>query len=122
MRMPFGKYQDVELEKVPKPYLRWLRNQSWVGGWLIHAIDQVCCDGTAPVNPSENCQPATREKPQVEPYSLHSCQQIRDKDQKVIAWMTDPQLANEICRFLNDNHEKFQKPVLSSTDPGFEFM
>src|SRR5262249_44260689 len=34
MRVPFGKYQDVELNEVPRPYLRWLRRQEWLGAWL----------------------------------------------------------------------------------------
>lgn len=39
--MPFGKYQDMELADVPRPYLQWLRRQDWVGGWLVQAIDRV---------------------------------------------------------------------------------
>ena len=41
MRMPFGKYADQELTEVPKQYLRWLRTQQWVGGWLVKEIDDV---------------------------------------------------------------------------------
>jgi uncharacterized protein (DUF3820 family) len=37
--MPFGKHKDVELGKVPRPYLRWLRRQPWLGGWLVREID-----------------------------------------------------------------------------------
>lgn len=40
-RMPFGKYQDQELIEIPKQYLRWLRNQKWLGAWLVQEIDAV---------------------------------------------------------------------------------
>jgi hypothetical protein len=41
MRMPLGKHAGVELTEVPKQYLRWLRGQQWVGGWLVKEIDEV---------------------------------------------------------------------------------
>ena len=41
MKIPFGKYQDQELTEIPKHYLRWLRSQKWVGGWLVKEIDDV---------------------------------------------------------------------------------
>jgi len=41
MKMPFGKHKDKELTEIPKGYLRWLRTQDWVGGWLANAVDQV---------------------------------------------------------------------------------
>lgn len=41
MKMPFGKYQDRELTDVPRPYLRWLRRQQWLGLWLAKEIDDV---------------------------------------------------------------------------------
>jgi len=41
MRMPFGKHAGVELTEVPRPYLRWLRTQPWLGAWLVDAIDEV---------------------------------------------------------------------------------
>jgi hypothetical protein len=41
MKMPFGKYKDVELNEVPRPYLCWLRRQEWLGPWLVKAIDEV---------------------------------------------------------------------------------
>jgi uncharacterized protein (DUF3820 family) len=43
--MPFGKHQGVGLTDVPRPYLRWLRRQewlgAWLGAWLARAIDEV---------------------------------------------------------------------------------
>ena len=44
MKMPFGRYQGVELNEIPEPYLRWLRSQPWVGGWLVRAVDGVLGD------------------------------------------------------------------------------
>jgi hypothetical protein len=39
--MPFGKYKDVELDQIPRPYLQWLRRQEWLGAWLRQAIDEI---------------------------------------------------------------------------------
>lgn len=44
MKMPFGKYQDVEIARVPRPYLLWLRRQPWLSKWLVKAIDEVFSD------------------------------------------------------------------------------
>ena len=41
MKMPFGKYQDVELTDVPRHYLLWLRRQNWLGAWLAEKIDAI---------------------------------------------------------------------------------
>ena len=41
MKMPFGKHLGVELAAVPRPYLRWLKGQPWLGGWLVKEIDKV---------------------------------------------------------------------------------
>lgn len=51
MMMPFGKYRDWELTKVPKHYLLWLRNQKWLGPWLAKEIDDVLTGKT--VAPSD---------------------------------------------------------------------
>ena len=44
MRMPFGKHAGVEMTKVPKQYLRWLRRQPTLGAWLATEIDRVLND------------------------------------------------------------------------------
>jgi hypothetical protein len=41
MKMPFGKHKGKELTEIPKGYLRWLRNQDWVGAWLVDGVDEV---------------------------------------------------------------------------------
>jgi hypothetical protein len=41
MKMPFGKHAGVELTEVPRQYLRWLKGQKWVGGWLVKEINDV---------------------------------------------------------------------------------
>src|SRR5262249_37908272 len=41
VKMPFGKYKDLELAEVRRPYLGWLRGQPWVGTWLARAIDEI---------------------------------------------------------------------------------
>jgi uncharacterized protein (DUF3820 family) len=41
MKMPFGKHKDKDLSEIPKPYLRWLRGQEWIGGWLAYALDEA---------------------------------------------------------------------------------
>jgi uncharacterized protein (DUF3820 family) len=53
MKMPFGKHQGKDLTEIPKGYLRWLRRQDWVGGWLVHAVDQVL-DGKQEPQPSRD--------------------------------------------------------------------
>jgi hypothetical protein len=40
-QMPFGKYTGVELEKVPRQYLLWLRRQPRLGAWLVKEIDLI---------------------------------------------------------------------------------
>jgi hypothetical protein len=50
MRMPFGKHKDKELTENPKHYLRWLRQQDWLGGWLVQAVDEA--RGLTPSKPS----------------------------------------------------------------------
>jgi len=50
MKMPFGKHKDKELTELPRGYLRWLRGQDWVSGWLAQAVDEAL--GLAPPKPS----------------------------------------------------------------------
>ena len=53
MKMPFGKHLGVELAAVPRPYLRWLKGQPWLGAWLVKEIDLVL-DGEAVGSPGES--------------------------------------------------------------------
>ncbi len=39
--MPFGKHAGIDLAQIPRQYLRWVRGQKWVGGWLVKEIDGV---------------------------------------------------------------------------------
>lgn len=41
MIMPFGKFEGMDLRDVPRPYLEWLRRQTWLKGRLVKAIDDV---------------------------------------------------------------------------------
>ena len=41
MKMPFGKHAGEELTEVPRQYLRWLRSQPWLGGWLVKEVGAV---------------------------------------------------------------------------------
>jgi uncharacterized protein (DUF3820 family) len=38
MLMPFGKYKDQPLAKLPNFYLRWLLNQSWLKPAIADAL------------------------------------------------------------------------------------
>lgn len=58
MKMPFGKFKDTELREIPRPYLRWLRSQDWLGGWLANAVAETLGEPVAnklnePWKPSE---------------------------------------------------------------------
>jgi len=61
VKMPFGKFKDKELTEIPEAYLRWLRQQEWLGPWLANAIDDVL--GLAPERPpAEPWQPSEGER------------------------------------------------------------
>jgi hypothetical protein len=60
VKMPFGKYENRELTRIPKTYLRWLRTQNWLGGWLAAGVDEAL--GIARPKPSnEPWQPSEGE-------------------------------------------------------------
>jgi hypothetical protein len=106
MRMPFGKYQGVELTQVPRPYLRWLRRQDWVGAWLVKAIDETL--GGGPGERAEDAGDHVAGEPQpVATFwvrrSGHIGQEVLDQDGRTIAWTTDDWVARVICRLLNEN-------------------
>jgi hypothetical protein len=108
--MPFGKYQDVELTRVPRPYLRWLRRQDWVGEWLVKAIEETLGGGptgrpgTTAGDGGEYGAGDPRPSPTfwVRP-SGNVGQEVLDQDGRVIAWTTDDWVARVICRLLNEH-------------------
>ena len=110
MKMPFGKYRDVELTGVPRPYLYWLRRQEWVGAWLVRAIDENL-NGGPPGRPEATADAA--EPNELGAFSVrHSGnigQEILDQAGKIIAWTTDEWTAQVICKLLNENQELFRK-------------
>lgn len=58
MKMPFGKHQDRDLTEIPRPYLRWLRTQPWLGAWLVKAIDDVLNGKTVASSDEESFEQA----------------------------------------------------------------
>lgn len=110
MKMPFGKYQDVELTEVPQAYLRWLRTQEWVGAWLVRRIDEVL--NAEPQGQPETTAADTEEQRAGETFATFSVhhsgnvgQEILDKDGIIVAWTTDQWTAQVICKLLNENEE-----------------
>jgi hypothetical protein len=105
MKMPFGRYQGVELNEIPEPYLRWLRSQPWVGGWLIRAVDGVLGDVAR--------WPDEEEVEELASFSVLESgnvgQTILNCDGEVIAWTTDAWVALVICKLLNENEELLYK-------------
>ena len=39
--MPFGKYKGLQINQVPRDYLRWLLRQGTLYGWLLDVIASV---------------------------------------------------------------------------------
>jgi len=60
MKMPFGKHKDKDLTEIPKGYLRWLRSQDWVAGWLAQSVDEVL-NGNPAVDGQEAPERSTEE-------------------------------------------------------------
>ena len=60
MKMPFGKHKDRELTEIPKGYLRWLRSQDWLGGWLANGVAEALGEAVAE-KPMEPWQPSEGE-------------------------------------------------------------
>lgn len=109
MKMPFGKYQGVKLTEVPRPYLRWLRRQEWLGTWLVKAIDDILLGGPAgrpeaPVDQVWASDPKELMAFSVRP-SGNVGQEILDADGKTIAWTTGEWTAQLICKLLNEKEE-----------------
>ena len=46
MKMPFGKYVGLDIEDLPRSYLRWcLDNLSWMDSWLEDEMEHVLRTG-----------------------------------------------------------------------------
>jgi hypothetical protein len=109
MRIPFGKYQDLELADVPQSYLRWLRDQKWVGAWLVNAIDEILDGGPAgrPEATEDGIVNPWEDSPK--PFSVvrfgNVGRDIVDGDGKLIAWAPDEGTAQVICGLLNEHEE-----------------
>jgi hypothetical protein len=101
--MPFGKYYDLELTRVPRPYLRWLRRQDWVGAWLVQAIDKILGGGPG----GDGGEQGAGDPQPVATFWVRQSgnvgQEVLDQDGRVIAWTTDDWVARVICRLLNEN-------------------
>lgn len=112
MKMPFGQYQGMELTEVPRPYLRWLQRQGWVGRWLVRAIDENL--NGAPAGRPEAIADAA-ELNELGAFSVHRSgnvgQETLDQDGRIIAWTTDEWTAQVICKLLNENQGLLKEGV-----------
>ena len=90
--VPFDDYQGMELNEVPVSYLRWLRSQSWVGGWLVQATDRLL----------EN--KVEEDEDVMEAFSVitsnDGSQSIIDPDGQIVVWTTDPWMSQVVCKLL----------------------
>jgi hypothetical protein len=116
MKLPFEKYQVVELTKVPRPYLLWLRNQEWVSAWLVKDIDENLNGGPAgrPAATADDIgKPWAAQPNELGAFSVrHSGnvgQEILDQDGNIVAWTTDEWTAQVICKVLNENEELLRR-------------
>ena len=59
--MPFGKYKDRLLSKVPEQYFRWLVKQEWLEHWPLIVVycEQRLGVGFNPVRKPRKCVLAT---------------------------------------------------------------
>jgi hypothetical protein len=91
---------------VPRPYLRWLRRQDWVGAWLVQVIDDIL--GGGPGEKTEDLGGHGAGDPQpVATFWVRESgnvgREILDQDGRIIAWTADDWVARVICRLLNEN-------------------
>ncbi len=87
MKMSFVKGPDVELNDVPRPYLRWLRRPDG---------PRATADRQGTGIPQEFGACSVR-------HSGNVGQEILGPDGKVVAWATDAWVARVICQLLNEN-------------------
>jgi hypothetical protein len=116
MKMPFGKYEGVELSKVPQHYLRWLREQKWLGPWLVQGIDEVLNGGPAgQPEPTVNgfVKQGASDPHKVQSFSVRQSNKvvhaITDPDGSILAWTTNERMAQLMCKLLNQNEELLRK-------------
>ena len=57
MRMPFGKYRDVDFEDIPEDYFEWLLDQDWLKDSLRNKIEEFL--GETPSSRSSSSRPAS---------------------------------------------------------------
>jgi hypothetical protein len=111
--MPLGKYERMRLMHVPRPYLRWLRRQEWVGVRLANAIDDILYGGPAGRPETTFDMPWASDPKKVVTFSVRQSgnvgQEILDQDGKIVAWTTDEWVAQAICKLLNENEERLRR-------------
>jgi hypothetical protein len=100
----------MELSKVPQHYLRWLRTLEWVEPWLVRGIDVVLNGGsTGQAEPTGNALPKPKadDPHQSQSFSVRQSskviQAITNQDGSMLAWTTNEEMAQLICKLLNEN-------------------
>jgi hypothetical protein len=119
--MPFGKYKGMELSEIPRDYLVWLRDQEWVGPWLVRGIDNVLNGGPAgraEGTHDDNGKPWAGDRNKCGAFSVvrfgGAGQDILNRDGRLIARTTDEWTAQAICNLLNENEELFRRMELET--------
>jgi hypothetical protein len=99
--MPFEKYQDRQLT--------WLRTRPWLGAWFAKEIDAVLGGGAVAATgegTSKGGRPKLDEAA-LGPFSVRTTgnvgQVVLGPDGGVVAWTTDPWIAQVIAKLLCDN-------------------
>jgi hypothetical protein len=121
--MPFGKYEDMDLTEVPHYYLRWLREQKWVGPWLVQGVDEVLNGRPAAQSePTANgiVKQGASDSPKAKGFSVRQSskviQAITDQEGNIVAWSTNEQMAQLLCKLLNEHQELKKRKVRPNED------